>query len=491
MALIANAQIIAPPKELLGNFTIPGLPDKIISWTEDLDLKSFDAAIISQDMLAYGGAVASRINRISASNALARIDFLRKIKKLYPKLPIYVQNSIMRIAPTGDGKNEAYKMELAQWGEISVLKDEKSKIKTRELESKIPKDVLNDYKKTRERNLEINLQSVKLVKEGVIDYLVLSQDDAKPQGIQIADRNRLITEVKKNGLEDKISIQPGADEVSMLLLAHSLNIKFNYLPKIKVVYSSEAISKTVMPYEDIPLYETVAHHIKVLGGHEVDNEESADILFYVFVSRFEPGKAKYFAEEIENKIKQGRKVIVADIDSRGNVQGGDIKFTKELENRRLFPELSGYASWNTAANTIGTALPQGVIFSWAKTEFIDMPSVADKIWTAQNWFTFLRVLDDFYYHTLVRSRIKDIVSQNKSGDGIVSPKMTESVKDLSTRLLAKYFKHLSKIYFLMPEFDNQKNVECKKPSNLRFDFPWGRTFEAEIDFDLECHEAKK
>ncbi|HZH36972.1 MAG TPA: DUF4127 family protein, partial [Flavisolibacter sp.] len=55
IGLIGNADVIAPPKELIGRFTAAGQSDKIIQWVKQQDLKSFEAAIISLDMLAYGG----------------------------------------------------------------------------------------------------------------------------------------------------------------------------------------------------------------------------------------------------------------------------------------------------------------------------------------------------------------------------------------------------------------------------------------------------
>src|SRR5690606_23713130 len=111
------------------------------------------------------------------------------------------------------------------------------------------------------------------------------------------------------------------------------------------------------------------------GSQEVENEAEADLLFYVFPSRHEAGVAETFAGEIEQKIRAGKRVIVADIDPVGDVQGGDTKFTEALEKRYLFSELSGYASWNTAGNTIGTALPHGVIFSLAESKLLQNQSI--------------------------------------------------------------------------------------------------------------------
>jgi hypothetical protein len=425
-----------------------------------------------------------RYGETSVDAALARVEYLREIKRRAPKLDLYVQSVIMRLAPTGDGKNDAYRDKLANWAEISPYAE--TKAGTAKLEKEIPAEVLTDYKLARERDLKINLRTIELARENVIDYLILSQDDAKPRGIHVADREKLIAETSRLRLTEKIAVQPGADEVSMLLLARALNKRFGFSPKIKAFYSSEELGDKVMPYEDRPLRQTVSFHIKATGSREVERETEADLLFYVYASRFETGRASSFAEEIAAKVKNGRKVIVADVDPKGDVQGGDPVFTDELGKRNLFPELNSYASWNTAGNTIGTTLPQGVVFALAQSKLMKSKDVAARVWTAQNWFTFHRVLDDFYYHTLVRIKAKDFIAQNKWNSLRLSDEATVRVGDFSRKLLRDSFADLTRIYFGKRSTDRQKNVQCEKPANFSFELPWNRTFEAEIDFDLQC-----
>ncbi len=485
MGKIADAEVVAPPKELLGKFTTPGDSDKIVEWLEAQDLKSFDAAIISLDMTAYGGLVAMRrYGDTSAAEAMKRIEVLRDIKRRAPRLTLYVQSVIMRLAPTGDGKNEAYRAKLADWAEISPYTENKTQ--TAKLEREIPAEVLADYKNARRRDLQINLKAIDFVRQNVVDYLILSQDDAKPRGIHVADRERLIAETKRLNLTGKIAIQPGADEVSMLLLARALNEYYNFSPSVKAVYSSEEAANKAMPFEDRALKETVGFHIKAVGAREVESEKDADLLFYVFASRSENGRAESFANEIARKIKSGKRVIVADIDPKGDVQGGDRKFTEALGKRGLFPELNGYASWNTAGNTIGTTLPQGVVFALAQTKLMRSKDAASRIWTAQNRFTFHRVLDDYYYHNPVRTAAKEFIARNKWNAPRLSDEATEKVEAFSRALMLDAFAELSNVYFRPNKTGIQKNVRCEKPTNLSFDLPWNRTFEAEIDFDLQC-----
>ena len=492
--MIGDAEIVAPPAEMLGVFTKPGQTERLAEWVRGQDLKSFDAAIIALDMIAYGGLVASRANAgTTESDALRRIEIVKEIRRAAPKLIIYGQSVIMRLAPTGTGSNESYRQNLADWAELSVFTDEKSRARTAKLESEIPAEALADYKNARRRNLRTNLKAVEYVGDGTLDYLILSQDDAKPRGVHVADRERLIAEAKRLNLDDKIAVQPGADEVAMLLLARVLNKIYNLSPKIKAVYSSESLSAKAMPFEDKPLRETVSYQIKAIGGREVQNERDADLLFYVFASRFENGRAESFAAEIEDKINHKKRIIIADVDPKGDVQGGELNFTNELTRRKILPEVNGYASWNTAGNTIGTTLPQGSIFALTQSKLLKANDInaINRIWTAQNWFTFHRVLDDYYYHNPVRAQAKKYIAENNWSALRLSDEATRKVEIFAGDLMEKSFDELKRNYFTERVKSVQKNVKCAPPSNLKFELPWNRTFEAKIDFDLQCRVGAK
>lgn len=480
MGKIGNAVVIAPPMSLLGKFTTPGRSDEIITWIKKQDIRSFDAAVVSLDMLAYGGLVASRVHQIGSETALKRMEVLKAIRQAAPKLPVYAQSVIMRLAPTGDSKNEAYRAKLADWAELSVAADASTKARVAQLEQEIPAEALQNYKDSRVRNLKVNLAALDDVKTGVIDYLILSQDDAKPKGVHIADRERLIAQTKELGLSGKVLVQPGADEISMLLLARALNKKTGYVPKIKAIYSSAELRDQPMPFEDRPLHQTVSFDIEAVGAKEVNETKDADLLFYVFASRFENGRAASFTREIAAQAEQGKGMIVADVDPKGNVQGGDTGFTAALLAKDLLPKLYGYASWNTAGNTIGTALPQGVIFALAQQKLKSQPQAEKNVRHAQHWFTFHRLIDDYYYHNLVRGEAKDFIAKNSWNALRLTDEQTRKVEAFCVAQLGRYFTGLNNSYF--GQMAAKANYRAE---DLNFLLPWNRTFEAYINFNLK------
>lgn len=511
MGEIGDAQVVAPPREMLGKFTEFGKSDEIIEWLKKQDLKSFDAAIVAVDMFAYGGLVAMREYKTDLPTAQKRLEFVREMKHRAPKLKIYASSVLMRLAPTGNVVNESYRENLAKWAEISV--DENLKKQTTELEKKIPAEALKNYKLARQRDLQINLAAINLVRDKVLEQLILGQDDAKPKGVHVADRERLIAEVKKLKLESKIGVQPGADELSMLQLARALGDKYNHRPKIKAIYSSEKIRNQFMPYEDRPLYQTVSFQIASVGAVEVENEKEADILFYVYASRFEPGRAESFAGEIKAgflnekdgigiPIRGAKSFIIADIDPKGDVQGADAKFTEALLVNIIFPHMDGYAAWNTAGNAVGTALPHGFIFNLAKKIFsfpILTPikvsqqererrkEIMNRVDRAQTWFMLNRLLDDYVYHSLIRPETNTSARANGWNTLRLNDEQTAQTEDAAgNRVKAQAARILNYISPLGHNYST--NLVCDNLKNFSFKLPWNRTFEAELDFDLRCNK---
>jgi hypothetical protein len=472
MGCIGDVELVTPPRPLLGRFTQFGQSEAIIAWLETQPLNTFDAAIISMDMLAYGGLVASRVHETPVETAAKRLEIITKLRQKAPKLKIYGSSVIMRLAPTGDGKNEAYREKLARWADYSPYPEHQEIVA--QLEREIPPAALQNYKEARKRNLTINQKAVEWTRDNVFDYLILSQDDARPKGIHVRDRESLIESVKTLHLEAKVAIQPGADEVSMLLLARAMTDKWAYHPKIKAIYSSDSMAQQAMPFEDRPLAKTVSFHLRAAGAIEVSDEKQADILYYVYTSRFEKGRAETFAREIAQKLP--KPVIIADVDPKGDLQGGDSIFTEALRLKGVFSKLYGYACWNTAGNTVGTALPHGLLYGVSKVVLKTKPPkiVRKRMADAQTWFILNRLLDDYSYHSLVRPKALAMIKDKKWNPLRLNDEQTVLIKAFCVQ----------ELNLLVPKWVASLKTAI---TDFHFDLPWNRTFEGEIDFKISLH----
>lgn len=490
MAGLAHAEVVAPPIDVLGRFTTPGDTDAVTRWLRAQDWRGIDALIVSIDMLAYGGLVASRVHGVDEATALARLGVLDEIHAAHPSLPIYGFSVIMRLAPTADGRNEAYRERLARWAEIAA--DARTGPEAQELAdlvAVIPAPALDDYTRARARNRAVNLAAVRRAANGVLQYLVVSQDDAKPRGVHLADRAAVTEAVRSARLADRVGIQPGADEVAMLLLARAVLVARRLSPVVRVSYSSEEARTMVAPFEDRRLHETVSFQVRAAGASEPVGAARHDLEFFVFASRHDPDLPATFAREIAARVGQGAQAIVADVDPKGDVQGASAPFTEPLLAAGVFPKLYGYASWNTAGNTIGTALPHGLL-AWAGARLATR--CTSPAWTstagAQATFMLHRLLNDYAYQGVVRPAVN--AELRRAGRSSLwlrehAAEVAAQLRDALAPRLADYARPFGRAPWTPPApAPVDVRVRVGPPRDLQVVLPWSRTFEATITFDL-------
>ncbi len=463
LARESQIQLVVPPSQWLGIFKVYGQSDSIAHWLATANFSDTQAAIISIDMLTQGGLVASRRSPASKEQVRARLQALRQLKTRYPELQIYAQSTLMRLAPTADGQNEKYKEKLAQWAELNKPITNQELKEKQSLENQIPLEVRNEYLDARNRSYSANRLVINLVKDKVIDYLVLGQDDAKPRGIHLDERRKLSGKVDSLGLAKFVHFQTGTDEIAMLLLARQMK---KSPIRIQVLFSDDSDANKVMPFEDKPLKQTISEIVKTTAAVLVENRP--DVLLFVYTSRHKTD-ASLFVKKISAAIKTGQKVAVADIDPIGDIQGGDSAFFFSLANAGLLSQLFGYASWNTAGNTLGTVVAQITMQLSAKSQ--------TGFSNGFSRFTTHRYLDDFYYHSIIRPGLKrQLIGLN------ISPVYWESASvSVADSLVSSMFQAavLQLNGFLLQQ-NADARLSIKKP---RISFPWNRLFEAEINFD--------
>src|SRR5690348_2662552 len=101
LGAIAGARVVEPPQTLLGNYLTFGQPDAIIAWLNSGQTRRAGSVVVSTDMLAYGGLVASRVPGVTYADAYFRLQELRTLRRLHPDAWIGAFGTVMRLAPTG------------------------------------------------------------------------------------------------------------------------------------------------------------------------------------------------------------------------------------------------------------------------------------------------------------------------------------------------------------------------------------------------------
>ncbi len=490
LAPVADASVQTPPRAALGRFLTPGRPEAISGWLDRQDLSAVDGVILSLDMLAYGGLVASRVPDVPLDIARRRVEAVRRLKARRPAPPVFASTVIMRLAPTADARNEAWREALARWAELSAMPNRAAEAAA--LARRIPGPALARYRQARRRNLAVNLQALDLVKAGAIDFLIVSQDDARPTGVHVQERERIAARVRELGIESRVALQPGADEVAMLLLARLLLTRAAHQPTIAVEFSDPAAAAAIAPFEDRPLRSTVGAHIAAAGAREAPDPAGASLLLFVRASRLAggPGNPADDAARVARHLDEGRRVIVADVDMSGSVQGADPAFTDALAAAGVLHRLAGYAAWNTAGNTLGTAIPHGVLHALAAERLMQgSPERATRLALAQVRFLLHRLVDDDVYHGRVRRRV---AQRFPPASDVADP--AERARALEAQLADAMREPVARMWSRFGSAPIEVGAVGLGPLALNgfsFRLPWGRTFEAEIELDLSIPAAQQ
>src|SRR5882762_3327658 len=364
---ITDADVVMPPRDALGTFITGGKPERIAEWLRGLDYSKVDAVVLSTDMLAYGGLMTSRTAATSLDTARHRLEVITELHRKNQRLPIYAFSAIQRVALSASAANRSYRDRLARWSVLAEQKDKtgepKLKSEYEKLQQSIPPAAIKDYLDARARNLEINYLMLELTQKGIVNELLLLQDDAQPYGLHRIDQRRLRERIQTLKLSDRqAKLYDGADEGSSVLVSRALLSKYKFSPRINVVYSSEAGRKAIGTFEDQTIETSVERQISGSGARITSNAAAADYTLYVNGPAQSSEEFHHFLDSLVRDIKAGKRVAIADVYFQNHWGGSDQRLIEALGREHLLDRVIGYASWNTPGNTLGTVVPQANMY---------------------------------------------------------------------------------------------------------------------------------
>ena len=475
IASIAKVKIHMPPKKYLGYFTTPGETQNIIKWLKD-NVHKFDGLIVSIDMLAFGGLIASRLPLTSLIKAKRNLSILKYMRKKYPNLLIFASNIIMRITSTvtSDKQLEYWKLLFRYSSLLDDINigDRHYSVDIRQLREKIPKILLIDYMKSRQCNHELNKYTLKLLKEEVIDYLLIGQEDASTKGLHIMEQKILKDIILRYKVSNRTKILCGADELNLLLMAKMVCGLYNTHPKISATFSTKNGPYLIPLYEDRIVIENLSEQIATIGDRFASTFEESDIIILINSPKTEHKdlllednisfKGKYHPLIKVLKRYSSQKIIgLADI---AFINGGDEKLFNKLLKMKLHHSLSAYGGWNTAANSLGSVISCSTFVFLARKNNLKTKSIQLKC-------LYKSFLDDIYYQSKVRKQINNELKKRKVSIWNLEDKHNET-QALIKNVFPKYI---------------PKSIK-KKISKINTILPWPRTFEINLDFNLKGYK---
>lgn len=480
VAAIGGDELLLPPQEWLGDLHTPGKSASLRDWL--LKLPEVSALVVSIDMLAYGGLVASRRHSTSQDEALEVLNALRSFREARPETPIYAFNILMRLAITMD--SEAAAPNYYNVMRYARLADEAERFQSdylreqlAQVKDAIPSQVLDEYLAARKRNHEINLLMVDWLAEGVFDYLLITQEDAAEFGLHRREQDEILERAQEKNATEKMSLHPGADEAALTLLARHWSTQATF----HIHWSNGEDAQRIALFEDRAFDVALKQHVISMKGVLVE-EGSADFEFFVNaplgiwvkdeteeMKKKREDKLHPFLKGIEKAVKENRRVALCDV---AFPNGADDVLMQLLDKRGLLGKLDAYGGWNTAGNTLGTVLAQcASIKQGLRVRGQELVGSESRL---NRQFTFERLVDDWFYQSRVRARIEKTAREmgesplDLNGDG-------ERVEAQARRELKGYAQLLAQRHF------------ASTLARCEVSLPWRRTFEVDLKAELSPH----
>lgn len=418
-AIDKSIELFIPPREILGNLTKSADINSIYSWMKELP-SNIDSFVVALDTLAYGGLIPSRRIEDSFEQIKTRIE---KFKPFFAEKKVYAFSSIMRIS--NNNVNEEEKEYWQDWGKKIFDFSYNSCKNKQPQQTDIPKEILEDYLKTRKRNFTINATYLDWQKEGIFDTLIFSKDDCAKYGFNVSEATML----ENWGALTKT----GADEIPLALIARAIQNTVKVYPHFIEPEYKDRISN----YEDVSIEDSVLEQLALCGFDYANSKDKADII--LIINNFKEKQGELVMGMETEPYKWGfsapnKPYAVADV---RYANGADNAFIDTLL-RQKFPEY-GYSAWNTSSNTLGSLLAAAKI-KFCATKYDD---IAFKKLQA------IRLLDDWAYQANVRGQI----SEPCDISGLMKP---------------------------------YENIVCSKlemPIQAAYTYPWNRKFEIKVEIN--------
>jgi hypothetical protein len=411
IAAVAGSESVQPPTEILGREHEPGRPEEIGNWLVETGAE-LDALVLSFEMLAYGGLIASRTTDDSPVAALERLVPLAAFGGNRPRL--YGSSIIVRASDSYSTAEEPpywadYGRELHAFGAAlhrSFRAPEDPDIPR--LRETVPAEIRGDFLRRRIRNHVVNLEALRLAAAGIFDVLLLTSDDTAVHSAGSLEQEWLEHWAAALDCAERVLIYSGADEIGSVLTARSLVADRD--PVVFRVRCLEPDGLARVPkFENAPLHRTIERQVLAAGGAIAAEGMPADVALVVHAPSPVEGDwwgdspsaaadeaiVAALADEVAELVGEGSAVALADL---RYTNGGDPWLVDAVRRHTDLLALTAYAGWNTAANSLGTVIAHSTaVVCGRRAGTFDA--------TAHRRLLVHRFLEDCAYQALIRNSL--------------------------------------------------------------------------------------
>lgn len=479
LAAIAGERLECPPLRVLKHDVpaarrLPGLA----GWLLDR-LNRSGAAVLSLDQLCHGGLLESRLpadeGGTSLEEALSRLAQLSELQGARGTASLAAHLVLPRTSLTVASEGD-----LQMWRDVHAASTEPGvtpeSLEPHLIGAGIPSHRAKQVAEVRRRNLQIAQLALEMVRDGTLEKLVLSQEDAAPEGVHRVEQEALGARAAKLGIEDRVHLQAGADEAGAMLAVDAIARHHRLGLGVRPTWGPGGPG-AIPPYEDRPLWSSLRDKLHILGArHGFGRQLHLHVL--------EESDEDHFLAQSGGLVTEGFSgppphlapgAGVADV---AFANGGDPAFVEKVLMDRPFLELGAYAGWNTASNSLGTVLAHLL----AREVGLSRAGGDDPGLLPHIELLLTRLADDVLYQADLRGRL----IHSAQAEGLSIFDLGEGRQPMERLLQSAMSRRFGEIV--------NDHLKCRpvagrqiKSVRARFTLPWGRLFEirAQIQATLD------
>lgn len=503
---IAGYECVLPPDGLYDNFMKEADCESIGKWLLK-EAKDADYVLASVEMLAYGGlAVTSRL-LVDLETAKKRSSVFEEIRRVNPKAQIYAFLSIERTSTCVFCKedltlyNNYIKYSQARY-QIEYLHRKGLEKELKEVEDAIGPELVERYLNIRKRNHELIKAMMRYAAGGILDFLVIGQNDTCIYGLHRPEQMELYAYLNELEAYDSMIFVPGTDELMQDIVVRALNHATGRVPRLFAHYSSPAGPGITPTFSDKPLHDMLRSEVGAMGCRLVDTPTEADAILMIY----SPGEQKDnnesfkldgkrsdepklipvelwdFIGTIRYYLQTGRLVGVGDV-SVDNACSPD--FVKFLIKTLDVTALASFSGWNAAGNAIGTMAAHAAARWHAMQGGRTLEQEKRHI-----EFLLERFSDEYLYQTIVRA---EVYAELDKIPGAFSLNLGEHYKFADDLVREKLKARIGKLYAehfegkaLQAPFDG---LRVGRLAEMKIGLPWMRMFEVRLGFKIDVQKG--
>ena len=496
---LAGLNVILPPKAYLDNYKTPANKEKLWQWLA-YNQKFYSSSLISADILLHGSLLQARqsiatpkqeaeliaalasLNAKQSSSPAALADTTAKDCTIFSVIPrLLVSDELL--------PDRWYQYQLLRYSELADMVRISGSFaltqKLREIEAKIPPQVLQKYLSQYQQSDRFNTSLLTLASSQKKLQLVFGQDDASPIGLPHASSSRLQELIRSHGLQAKAQLTYGADEIAALLIAKAYLQQAQWQPRVYLKFSTPQTEQKHMPYMAVSTGTAVRNQLQLIGARLAQTEDEADIILYIHCGDDNALPTQQEAAQLNSLLTApaAKAKKIALIDLSANFEAEEMLLPLLLQEAAPINKLAAYAGWNTFSNSSGTAIAQAVIFTGRLHQLqqahADEKQVA-ALYADNFRFTIERILEDYYYQKLIHPQLRVYLESFGITPTDLSTEEKQQTEYYIQKRLSLYAELLWCRLNRTPFYSSTTTDYYLKSLSVGAQLPWSRIFEVDL-----------